>query len=40
MYGGRWNGRDGDGAAVPDGMYLVTVDALARKQVRTLAVVR
>jgi hypothetical protein len=36
----RWDGRDGDGAEVPDGLYLVTVDALGETQVRTLAVVR
>jgi ligand-binding sensor domain-containing protein len=36
----RWDGRDGDGTEVPDGLYLVTVDALGEKQVQTLAVVR
>jgi ligand-binding sensor domain-containing protein len=36
----RWDGRDGDGAEVPDGLYLVAIDALGETQVRTLAVVR
>ncbi|MCK4410017.1 MAG: hypothetical protein KAW67_08020, partial [Candidatus Eisenbacteria sp.] len=36
----RWDGRDGDGAEVPDGLYLVTVEALGETQVQTLAVVR
>jgi hypothetical protein len=36
----RWDGRDGDGAEVPDGLYLVTVEALGERQVQTLAVVR
>ena len=36
----RWDGRDGGGAEVPDGLYLVTVDALGETQVQTLAVVR
>ena len=36
----RWDGRDGDGAQVPDGLYLVTVEALGETQVQTLAVVR
>jgi len=36
----RWDGRDGDDAEVPDGLYLVAIDALGETQVRTLAVVR
>jgi ligand-binding sensor domain-containing protein len=36
----RWNGRDSDGGLVPDGLYLITVEALKDKQVKTLAVVR
>jgi hypothetical protein len=36
----RWDGRDGDGTQVPDGLYLVTVEALGETQVQTLAVVR
>ncbi|MCK4510951.1 hypothetical protein KAW64_04385, partial [bacterium] len=36
----RWAGRDGDGTEVPDGLYLVTVEALGERQVQTLAVVR
>ncbi|MCK4512364.1 hypothetical protein KAW64_11525, partial [bacterium] len=36
----RWDGRDDDGAEVPDGLYLVAVEALGERQVQTLAVVR
>jgi flagellar hook assembly protein FlgD len=36
----RWDGRDVDGAEVPDGLYLVAVEALGERQVQTLAVVR
>jgi len=36
----RWDGRDSDGIEVPDGLYLVTVDALGETQTSTLAVVR
>lgn len=35
-----WDGRDREGEMVEDGMYLVTVEALAQKQVKPLAVVR
>jgi hypothetical protein len=36
----RWNGRDTEGEIVPDGLYLVTVEALGKKQTRILGVVR
>ncbi|UCF78744.1 MAG: hypothetical protein JSW03_00245 [Candidatus Eiseniibacteriota bacterium] len=36
----RWNGRNTGGQVVEDGLYLVTVEALGEKQVKTLAVVR
>jgi len=36
----RWDGRDGTGRAVEDGLYLVAVESLGERQVRTLAVVR
>jgi flagellar hook assembly protein FlgD len=36
----RWDGRDEDAAIVPDGIYLVAVEALGETQRRTLAVVR
>ncbi len=36
----RWDGRDRGGSIVPDGLYLVSVEALGEKQVKTLAVVR
>jgi flagellar hook assembly protein FlgD len=36
----RWNGQDDEGSTVPDGLYVVSVEALGEKQVRTLAVVR
>jgi hypothetical protein len=36
----RWDGRDDDGEEVPDGLYLVAVEALGERQVQTLAVVR
>jgi hypothetical protein len=35
-----WDGRDGSGNVVEDGVYLVTVEALGTKQVKPLAVVR
>jgi hypothetical protein len=36
----RWDGRDRDGTEVPDGLYLVTVEALGEKQTSSIAVVR
>ncbi|UCF78743.1 MAG: hypothetical protein JSW03_00240 [Candidatus Eiseniibacteriota bacterium] len=36
----RWDGRDRDGVIVEDGLYLVSVEALGEKQVKTIAVVR
>jgi ligand-binding sensor domain-containing protein len=36
----RWNGRDVDGHAVEDGLYLVAVEAFGKRQTKTLAVVR
>ena len=36
----RWDGRDRDGRIVVDGLYLVTVEALGEKQVKTVAIVR
>lgn len=36
----RWDGTDRDGAIVPDGLYLVTVEALGEVERRPLAVVR
>ncbi len=36
----RWDGRDRDGRIVEDGLYLVTVEAMGEKQVKTLAVIR
>ena len=36
----RWNGEDQSGEIVPDGLYLISVEALGEKQVKTLAVVR
>jgi streptogramin lyase len=36
----RWDGRDSDTNLVEDGLYLVVVEALGQKQVKTLAVVR
>jgi hypothetical protein len=36
----RWDGRDIDANIVGDGLYLVAVEALGQKQVKTLAVVR
>ncbi len=36
----RWNGRDSDANLVQDGVYLVVVEALGQKQVKTVAVVR
>ena len=36
----RWDGRDGGGSPVEDGLYLVTVEALGEKRTQTIAVVR
>ncbi len=36
----RWDGRDSDANLVQGGVYLVVVEALGRKEVKTLAVVR
>jgi len=36
----RWDGRDGGGAAVPDGLYVITVEADGERVTETLAVVR
>ena len=36
----RWEGRDEGGDAVPDGLYLVVVEAAGEKLSQTLAVVR
>ncbi len=36
----RWDGRNTSGQVVEDGLYLVTVEAMGEKQVKTLAVVR
>jgi hypothetical protein len=36
----RWDGRGGDGAEVPGGLYLVTVEALGETRVKTLMVVK
>ncbi|MBN2564679.1 MAG: hypothetical protein JXB46_03120, partial [Candidatus Eisenbacteria bacterium] len=36
----RWDGRDTGGQPVPDGLYLVTVEAVGVKRTRSLAVVR
>lgn len=36
----RWDGRDSDSNFVEDGLYLVVVEALGRKETKTLAVVR
>lgn len=36
----RWNGRDLNGLVVPDGLYLVSVEALGHRQTATIAVVR
>ncbi len=36
----RWDGRDGSGAVVGEGLYLVSVEALGQKQVKTVSVVK
>jgi len=36
----RWDGRDGGGAAVPDGLYVITAEANGEVRTETLAVVR
>jgi ligand-binding sensor domain-containing protein len=36
----RWDGRDRGGEIVEDGIYLLSVEALGEKQVKTIAVVR
>jgi hypothetical protein len=36
----RWDGRDSGGDEAPDGLYLVTVEAMGQTQVKTLGVVR
>jgi hypothetical protein len=36
----RWDGRDRTGSEAPDGLYIVTVEALGQTQTRSLAVVR
>lgn len=36
----RWDGRDSDGNLAEDELYLVVVEAMGQKQVKTLAVVR
>ncbi len=36
----RWDGQDSGGSTVPDGLYVVTVEALGETQTSTLAVVR
>ncbi len=36
----RWDGRNTNGQVVEDGLYLLSVEALGEKQVKTLAVVR
>jgi hypothetical protein len=36
----RWDGRDGGGAVVAEGLYLVSVEALGQKQAKTVSVVR
>jgi hypothetical protein len=36
----RWDGQDRDGHLVEDGIYLVSIEAQGKKQVKTLAVVR
>ena len=35
-----WDGRDGNGAVVPEGMYLVTVETAADTEAKTVSVVR
>jgi hypothetical protein len=36
----RWDGRDGDGRLAADGVYVVTIEALGRRETQTLALVR
>jgi hypothetical protein len=36
----RWDGHDESGSVVPDGLYLVTVEALGQRETKTLSVVR
>jgi ligand-binding sensor domain-containing protein len=36
----RWDGRDPEGRAVGDGLYLVSIEAFGKRQTTTLAVVR
>ncbi len=36
----RWDGRDEGGAVVAEGLYLVSVEALGQKQVKTVSVVK
>jgi hypothetical protein len=36
----RWDGRDSGGDEVPDGLYLVTVEAMGQTRAKTLGVVR
>lgn len=36
----RWDGRDFDANLVEDGLYLVVVEAVGEKQVKTLVIVR
>jgi flagellar hook assembly protein FlgD len=36
----RWDGRDGNGDIVGEGLYLVSVEALGQKQVKTVSVVK
>ena len=36
----RWDGRDEDGEIVPDGIYVVSMEAGGRKETKTFSVVR
>ena len=36
----RWDGRDGDASIVGEDLYLVVVEALGRREVKTVSVVR
>jgi flagellar hook assembly protein FlgD len=36
----RWDGRDDGGEVVAEGLYLVSVEALGRKQSKTVSVVK
>ncbi len=40
LWFGHWDGRDSGGSIVEDGVYLVTVEALGKKMVKPLGVVR